>query len=196
MFCSKCGTRIEENMRFCKECGTPLQNEKAVTVPNNDARWESRSIQIHPAYESEYIEVFETFGWELLSTQTIDKKDSHLENFMGQITSVTESEKYVKLAFRRNKNMPNYKRLVELQERYENAIFVSEPEDVSSWLVGGGIVLSLVGFFIIGIPMIIVYAVKKKKYNTEYSIYAQEMEEAKMIQYECLTEAKRIIDLR
>lgn len=196
MFCSKCGAQILGDMRFCKECGTPLKNEKAVSVPNNDARWESRSIQIHPAYESEYIEVFETFGWELLSTQTIDKKDSHLENFMGQITSVTESEKYVKLAFRRNKNLSDYKKLAELQGKYENAVVMSEPEDVSAWLVGGGIVLSLIGLFIIGIPMIIVYAVKKKKYSDEYVVYSQMMEEAKLVQYECLNEAKRITDMR
>ena len=72
-----------------------------------------------PSDEAIAIEKRERFGWELVSTQTIDTANTRLKRENGDLYSITESKNYVKLAFRRNKNMPHYDESVALEEEME-----------------------------------------------------------------------------
>ena len=84
------------------------------------ARTESKAIQVHPHDEQEQIDLMQKFHWSLLSSQTIDKVDSHLERRGDSIYSVTSSEKYVKLTFSRDIDLPNLNEIKKLENDYFN----------------------------------------------------------------------------
>lgn len=199
MYCQNCGNEVNDNTRFCQNCGQPInqntkQVPKAITA---DAVWESYSTQVNPNYENDVIEIYEAFGWELLSSQTIDKQDTHLENSFGVINSVTEYEKYVKLTFRRNKNMPFYSQICELEKKYKNADCLSEPQTASTWMLIVGILLLpfgflMPGFAVVGIVLLILHFRQKKKKDSIYNEYLREKETADEIKYNCIEEAKKL----
>ena len=84
------------------------------------ARTESKSIQVHPNDEQNVIDFMQKFGWNLLSTQEIKTKDSHLEQRGDSIYSVTESEHYTKLAFSRDLDMPHLKEIKAIEDEFNN----------------------------------------------------------------------------
>lgn len=199
MFCSHCGKEIDANTRFCTACGTPIDSGKPSSSKSSDVAWESKAIQVHPALENDTIETYEAFGWELMSSQTIDKQDTHLENSFGVINSVTEYEKYVKLTFRRNKKMPSYAEICKLEDEYYSAVCTSEPNEPSVIPLVAGAFLSLcafipgfIGLLLIGVILIGVYTIKKRKYNKLYSDYLEEYEKAEEIQSNCIAKAQEL----
>jgi hypothetical protein len=82
------------------------------------ARTESKSFQVHPDDEQEQINLMQKFHWSLLNSQTIDKVDNHLEQRGDSVYSVTNSEKYVKLTFSRDLDLPNLNELKQLEQDY------------------------------------------------------------------------------
>ena len=93
MFCKQCGNEISEGSVFCGKCGASQTNQPAKNNSANSAskRFESRVVQIHPADEMSTIQKFESFGWELNNSQTVDTKESHLERGLGgSLMSVIE----------------------------------------------------------------------------------------------------------
>jgi hypothetical protein len=98
----------------------PLQRTDHPKLHITMPRTESKSIQVHPNDEQSMIEFMQKFGWNLLSTQEIKTKDSHLEQRGDSIYSVTESEHYVKLAFSRDLDMPHLKEIKEIENEYLN----------------------------------------------------------------------------
>ena len=81
-------------------------------------RWESTSLSVAPEKEQEAIETYQSFGWELRSSQEIFNKDSHQEARGDSIYSVTETTNYVKLVFQRDKDMPYYNEVCEIENKY------------------------------------------------------------------------------
>ena len=191
MFCPGCGNEILDGQKFCPKCGNTVGGG-TVAVKNAAPVWESKVVQVAPSREDDTIDEYQAFGWELKNSQTIDKQDSHLENQFGTIYSVTESEKYVKLTFRRNKKMANYARLVELENKYYGAE-VYEPEGPSGMKLGFGLFM-LFGFFPIGIYLLYTYFRDKKAYDNEYDNFVAARNESSQTKYVCLTEAKKLID--
>lgn len=120
MFCKKCGQNIGD-AQFCPHCGAS-QSDTEVKKEKATERWETTTRTVSPSRESAVTKKFEHFGWELMSSQTIDQKDSHLESRDGDLYSVTESTNYVKLTFRRNKNMQHYNELVELENELKKLV--------------------------------------------------------------------------
>lgn len=112
------------------------------------ARIESKSITCKPAQENSTIEKYQRFGWTLESSQEIYNKDSHVEgNF-----SVTETTNYVKLVFKRDKDMPYYNQIVALENKYDT---VSLPNPGTHVFIK---VITLIGailFLVMGIPFAI-----------------------------------------
>ena len=119
MFCKKCGANIGDEAEFCPKCGTK-QGDSAPAQTAKLDRWESKVLQISQSQEQKTIKKYERFGWELASSQTVDTKDSHLEDRWDGLYSVTESTNYVKLTLRRNKNMPHYDELVKLEKQLDD----------------------------------------------------------------------------
>ena len=147
MYCNQCGAEVKEGIRFCSKCGVKL-NEVSQPAVNQQmysqhtaAKWESTSITVDLIEEQETMNTYETFGWELVSSQS-----------MGAT---------VKLVFRRNKNMPNYSRIVELEEEYD----FSNPPDPPSEPGNGLLIIGILSLFtglgvVIGIPLIIFHFIR------------------------------------
>jgi hypothetical protein len=194
MFCTKCGAKLADDTVFCNYCGAKIGGGIQPTAVSestkaNTVKWESESVQVSPLEENETIRTYEMFGWELVSSQTIDNKDSHLKTIGDTLYSVTESTNYVKLVFRRNVNMPNYKKIVQLEEDYDLSYPPEEPSKPSIGFLVGGVLLI---YFGIGIPMIIYYVVKYIKYKKSYEEYLVYKEDAAARRTKCLEEMKAL----
>lgn len=83
---------------------------------------EYKTMKIHPSDQTSTMNVRACFGWELASAQEINTKDSRLERRGDTIYSVTESENYVSLTFKRDDRRPNRNKLVGLENDYDNAV--------------------------------------------------------------------------
>jgi hypothetical protein len=130
------------------------------------------SIQAAPNKEQSIINIMEKFFWETLSTQTVDVKDSHLEREGSTLYSVTERERYIKLAFHRDNDKPKVKNLIKLEDEYMQAPGIEDrPEDIDTnkvgirifykFLLGGFIILvltSVIGFGFFGFFVLLILA--------------------------------------
>ena len=81
---------------------------------------ESTSTTVSPSEEQSTINLFQIFGWELVSSQEVYNKDSHLESRDDGLYNVTSTTHYVKLVFTRETTMPNYAKLVALENEFYN----------------------------------------------------------------------------
>jgi len=213
MFCSKCGKSVGDGNRFCDGCGAPLtQGSSPAPANNSRAVWESKAIQVHPANENSTIELYETFGWELKSSQTIDKTDTDFKDGWNDDIIITKTrERYVKLTFRRDKNMPAYRELCELEAQYYAADREEglELKEAPRWMLVVGVILALWGLwalitygpdfvvsaimmFVIAAPLIFIYIKKKKEYDSVYDEYLKNRENATATKYNCIEQAKRL----
>ena len=84
---------------------------------------ESAVKKVSPYDEEATINLMSRFAWKLTHTQEINTSDSHLETRNGDLYSVTEKQNYVKLTFERDTNMPNYKRIAELEKEYTSLTY-------------------------------------------------------------------------
>lgn len=208
MFCNNCGAKLADGTAFCTQCGAKIGGGIQPTAVSestkaNTVKWESESVQVSPLEENETIRTYEMFGWELVSSQTIDTKNSHLETRGGDLYSVTESKNYVKLVFRRNVNMPNYKKIVQLEEDYD---FSNPPDQPSApgvgWIVAGVIFVVFLGLpllryglgflLLLGICFFIVYIAKHIKYKKAFEEYLRQKEDADTKRMKCLEEMKAL----
>lgn len=83
------------------------------------AKIETKAVQVNPRYEQQTISEYEMFGWNVLSAQTIDTKNSYLEKDRdGNINQVRETERYVKLTFQRDRDMAYYREIAQLENQY------------------------------------------------------------------------------
>lgn len=150
---------------------------------------ETKSITVAPSDEQDAIEIWQVFGWELLSSQEIFNKDTHKETRNDGIYDVTTTTNYVKLVFSRETTMPNYAQIVALEREYDNIRTPVYYEPTGSGLLkfGGGI-LAFAGFvglasgagaicvipLILGIGLFIIRGVMRSKANDEYSTLVRE----------------------
>lgn len=102
---------------------------------------ETKSITVSPSDEQGTIELHETFGWQLKSSQEIFNKDSHLENRSDGVYNVTSTTNYVKLVFCREKTMPNYDKLVKLENDYSLTTLPIKPSGKILFILGGILVV-------------------------------------------------------
>lgn len=131
------------------------------------ARTESFSCQVHPSDEQSQINLMQKFHWNLLSSQEIKVKDSHLESRGDSLYSVTTSEHYVKLVFSRELDLPNLSEIKKLEDEYFSLKYPKFPKlfPVSFWIF---LILAFVygaGIVIWGIYFFAYYQPKKKEAN-------------------------------
>lgn len=119
---------------------------------------ETKSLSVGANQESYFISAYQSFGWELMSSQEVKTKDSHLENRGGTIYSVTETEHYIKLTFTRDDRMPNYQLLKGEEVKFENAYKSLMREPTMN------IIICIIAFLMYIVPGILyVMSYKKKK---------------------------------
>ena len=79
---------------------------------------EIKTLDVKNSEEQSTIEFWSQFGWVLKSSQRGYNKDSHLETRGEDTYSVTETVDFTKLVFERDKNAPNYGKIVSLEKEY------------------------------------------------------------------------------
>ena len=137
-----------------------------------------KTMTVPPAYETDAIQLWMTFGYELLNNQEVLSKDTKLEQgvldaFADTYTQVTETIHYVKLTFQRETNIPHYAEFKRLEQEYEDLPHPGDPPEKN------GIIKILIGLFLCTIPGIIFiiqdsgYNSRMADYNAKYSEYAK-----------------------
>jgi len=161
---------------------------------------EIKSFSVAPSKEESTINLWQSFGWELKSTQEVKTEDSsHLERRGDSIYSVTKSgEHYIKLTFERDPARQNYAELKSIEEQYHSIndpYCPIEPKRFGSFWGIAAVVGML--WIIPGIAIIIwrisSYPKKKKLYDEAYAVYSREYEAAEKKKRELLEKAKSLI---
>jgi hypothetical protein len=90
---------------------------------------ETNTVTVNPGNEDKMRALWESFGWDLESKETVRTADSsHLERRGDTIYNVTTNGvHYVKMTFRRDPERKNYAELKSLEERYYSAKLPSIP---------------------------------------------------------------------
>ncbi len=153
---------------------------------------ETKSLSVAPSAEASTIEIYQIFGWELMSSQEIYNKDSHLEDRGGDTYSVTETTHYIKLVFSRDTNMDNYYELTDLERKYWSITYPKKPSSAGLFIlsilgIGGGFALSAeigvpgILISVVGIAVFVLACINKskktKQYNEECNLCAKKERE-------------------
>ncbi|MCH5180600.1 MAG: hypothetical protein J1F32_05265 [Erysipelotrichales bacterium] len=136
---------------------------------------ETKTMQVSVNQEDYMIDAYQSFGFELLSTQEVKTKDSHLERHGDTIYNVTETEHYIKLTFTRDDNMPFYSELTKQQNEFENAQHAIMKKPKLNLLLA---ILGLLLYVAPGVLYIVWYIVKSKKVKTNNEECFNRMETA------------------
>lgn len=113
---------------------------------------ETITRKVHPREENETADIMRCFGWRLKSSQEINSKESHLERQGDTLYSVTTSENYVKMLFERETTMPNYNKLVALENEY--CSILRKRPGFSRWKFGGFAFLGVLASAFLNITLI------------------------------------------
>ncbi len=141
---------------------------------------QTKSLTCHPSAESDIIEIWQAFGWELFNTQEVFSKDTHFEEgwTSGSINSVTETTHYVKLTFQRDPaNVPHYAELKKLEDEFNS---VPDPGPMPE---GASIFHIFIGFMLCTIPGVylliktISAKAAKPKWEQAYAEFIQKRQE-------------------
>lgn len=80
---------------------------------------EIKSLTVKPNEDAQTIQNLQCFGWELLSSQEVYNKDSHLEAWGKNTYSITQTTHYVKLIFERDSaKIANYSQIRRMEDAY------------------------------------------------------------------------------
>jgi len=162
-----------------------------------------KSIQVEPDDEESEVRLFQSFGWELKSTQEVKTQDAQI--FTGQDSDGTEHYRttrgvhYIKLTFERDPGRQNYAKLKSLEEQYYNVNNPAYPEEPirfgTLWLIVSGI-----GLLIYVVPGVLVitwrlvrYSNKKKEWNEAYAVYSRELDAANAKRRDFLEKAQSLV---
>ncbi len=89
---------------------------------------EIKSIDVSNSQEEAYIQIYQSFGWELKSSQRVFNRDSRLTSEGDSLYTETTTTDFTKLVFEREKKIPNYGELVELESEFWELSDVEKPE--------------------------------------------------------------------
>jgi hypothetical protein len=169
-----------------------------------------KSITVAPEDEESSVRLFQSFGWELKSTQEMKTQDAQV--FTGQDSDgsehyqTTKGEHYIKLTFERDPARQNYAELKSLEGQYYS---INDPDFPEKPKVFGlpWIILSVVGLFlsVFGLPIFLVpvagiiiwrlvrYSKNKKLWNEAYSAYEKDCAAAGNKRSELLSKAQSFV---
>ena len=162
-----------------------------------------KTKQVPPNREEETIKLFQTFGWELKSTQEIKLQAN--SSFVGQDADGTEhyhvhaAEHYIKLTFERDPERPNYNELKSLEEQYyalKEPYYPEAPRFITKlWLIliGVGLLAYIIPGVILLVIHIIVHVKKSNAFNEDYAFYTKKMAEVRSQREEILTKAQALV---
>jgi hypothetical protein len=162
-----------------------------------------KSITVAPEDEEVSVRRFQSFGWELKSTQEVKTQD--VQTFTGQDSDGTEhyqtkrGEHYIKLTFERDPARQNYAELKSLEQQYygvKSPTYPEKPKLLSLlWiiLIVGGLIILVVPGIVILVLRIIFYTKKKKAWEIAYASYNKEHSAAETKRTELLNKAQSLV---
>jgi hypothetical protein len=161
-----------------------------------------KSITVAPSKEEESVRLYQSFGWELKSTQEVKTQD--VQVFTGQDRDgtkhyqTTKGEHYIKLTFERDPARQNYIELKSLEEQYysiNDPDYPEEPKFGCLWSV-----LGVIGVFLFVVPGVLIFILrgvncskKKKVWKEAYAAYEKECAEAKAKREALLSKAQALV---
>ena len=89
---------------------------------------EIKSVDVSNSQEEAYINIYQSFGWELKSSQRVFNRDSRLTSEGDKLYSETTTTDFTKLVFEREKKIPNYDEITELEKEFWILSDVDKPE--------------------------------------------------------------------
>ena len=130
---------------------------------------ESKSLTVSTSMENETIDYYQKFGWSLLSSQEIYNKNS---------VDLGDS---VKLVFQRDTSIPNYKRIKELEQAYDNLLNEEPRSTLIPFMVH--LIIGCILLFTLVIPGVVYFIIigkkrsdYKKEFNSRYAAYSEKFE--------------------
>lgn len=143
------------------------------------AMMEYKTRDVNNEDEASTIEFWSRFGWTLKSSQRVYNKDTHLESSGNGLRSVTETTDFTRLVFERDKGMPNYSQIAELENRYLTLLSQRPIEPKMNGTEGILLVFLLLMGVVPGI-VYFVYLIKKQVkakevYSTEFAAWEEKM---------------------
>lgn len=177
---------------------------------------ETKIIEVSPSEVNSTMELLATFGWEVISSNTIDTRQTHYvdgdikEDMFGNVSQKINQkqtgEKYVSITFQRDKSMRNYSTLVELERKYFSlssqppAQESPPPKRLSVLLIlltVGSLFITIAeeGFALILVICIIICIIKFIRYPGKYKRWQKENKANanNKTQYEAELKAKQTI---
>jgi len=161
-----------------------------------------KSITVAPSAEESSVRLFQSFGWELKSTQEVKTQDAQI--FTGQDRDGTEhyrttkGEHYIKLTFERDPARQNYAELKSLESQYYGVNEPDCPVEPGFGLIW--VVLIIIGLIAMVFPGIIIlvlriifYIKKKKTWEAAFAVYQKESAEAESKRSSLLSKAQSLV---
>jgi hypothetical protein len=162
-----------------------------------------KSITVAPDEEEESVKLFQSFGWELKSTQEVKTQD--VQTFTGQDSDGTEhyqtksGEHYIKLTFERDPARQNYAELKTLEGQYYGVDIPVCPKSPTLFsmiwiiLIIVGLIAMIFPGVIILVLKIVFYVKKKKAYNIAYAAYQKDKTAANSKRSEIISKAQSLV---
>ena len=90
---------------------------------------EIKSIDVSNSQEETYINIYQSFGWELKSSQRVFNRDSRLKSEGDSLYTETTTTDFTKLVFEREKKIQNYDKLTALETEFWRLSKVEGPSE-------------------------------------------------------------------
>ncbi len=104
---------------------------------------ETKVVNVESNEEQATMDFYAKFGWEVLTTQRVYNKDSHLESRNDGVYNVTTTTDFVRITFTRDKAMPFYREISDIENRYYNYPMPAKPKTFTGLVV----LFSILTFF-------------------------------------------------
>jgi hypothetical protein len=145
---------------------------------------EIKSINVDPRYEESNVNLWQSFGWELKSTQEVKTQD--VQTYAGQSSDRTtnyhetkKGEHYVKLTFERDPARQNYDELKSLEAQYYS---VKDPDYPTTEPVpsfgGFWVFLAVIGILLFVMPGVLVITLRSASLSKKKKLYDEAYDEA------------------
>lgn len=194
MFCSKCGKQIADDSRFCPECGNGIGTNSVLTerpqyaAPDYETKVEEEG-GIDRTVEK-LISLNQIFSWKVLSTQKVVRNGAstvHTDHYGGSSSStiINTDYSYSVITFQRDRNLPWYAEMKNLEEEYYSLKAKPSPDEqcplLEDSLLYHGNVIHYLGcfagvfieimywcYFIITVPITIAVNLSRRKKALKY----------------------------
>jgi hypothetical protein len=143
--CPNCGSPVTFEMKFCGRCGSalalpqqmppqptyhppptyqpPPNYQQQYMAPGRTEALEYKHLECPQSWVNAILGEYSLFYWDLVATQVVVSKESHLEKGQGlfdsdQIYSVTTTERFATVDLKRRRDIPNLDTIRSVEHRY------------------------------------------------------------------------------